>query len=45
VAVAQPLLDAAGVVRDAGVIELGGAGAVDAFIATAKRGRVWTRER
>jgi catalase len=44
VAAAKPLLDAARVVADAGVVELGGAGAIAAFITAAKRGRVWTRE-
>ncbi|HET9624771.1 MAG TPA: catalase [Kofleriaceae bacterium] len=43
VAAARPLLDAAGVIADAGVIDLG-AGSVDDFIAAAKRGRVWARE-
>ena len=43
VAAAQPLLDAARVVPDKGVIDLAGKG-VAKFIETAKRGRIWTRE-
>ncbi|MDQ3338618.1 MAG: catalase [Myxococcota bacterium] len=43
VAAAQPLLDAARVAPDAGVIDLGGKG-IASFIETAKRGRIWARE-
>jgi len=39
---AQPLLDAAGVKPDGGVIMLGKG--ADAFIKTAKEGRIWSRE-
>ena len=41
---AQPLLDAAGVVPDDGVIALEGDDGVDDFIDTAADGRVWDRE-
>jgi catalase len=55
VAAAAPLLVAARLTADEGVIELGGArgrdsvganpaGSVDAFIAAARRGRIWSRE-
>ncbi|HEX4421482.1 MAG TPA: catalase [Kofleriaceae bacterium] len=44
VAAAQPLLDAARVVADAGVIDLAGGAAIAAFIAAARRGRIWARE-
>jgi catalase len=43
VAAAQPLLEAARVKPDAGVIDLGGKG-VAKFIDAAKRGRIWARE-
>ena len=43
VAAAQPLLDAARVVPDEGVVDLTGKG-VARFIDTAKRGRIWARE-
>ncbi|MEJ7602683.1 MAG: catalase [Kofleriaceae bacterium] len=43
VATAQPLLEAARVKPDAGVIDLGGKG-IATFIDTAKRGRIWNRE-
>ena len=43
VGAAQPLLDAAGVKPDAGVIDVGAKGAA-AFVAAAKEGRVWARE-
>jgi catalase len=43
VAAARPLLDAAHVVADAGVIDLGDGG-VAAFVDAAKRGRIWGRE-
>jgi len=43
VATAQPLLDAAGVTRDAGVVDVDKRD-VDAFIRAAKDGRVWARE-
>jgi catalase len=43
VAAARPLLDAARVKADAGVLELT-AGAIPQFIAAAKQGRVWSRE-
>jgi len=43
IAAAEPLLAAAGVKRDAGVIDLAGKG-VDAFIDAAKKGRIWARE-
>ena len=39
---AQPLLDKAGVQPDAGVIALGKS--ADAFLKTAKGGRIWARE-
>ena len=41
---AQPLLDAAGVVADAGVVALKGKGEASAFVDTAASGRVWDRE-
>ena len=40
---AQPLITAARVVDDEGVIDLGGKG-IATFIETAKRGRIWARE-
>ena len=43
VAAAQPLLEAARVKPDAGVVDLGGKG-LASFIDTAKRGRIWNRE-
>ncbi|HET9989663.1 MAG TPA: catalase-related domain-containing protein, partial [Kofleriaceae bacterium] len=43
VGAAQPLLDKAAVVKDKGVIDLAGKGA-DAFVTTAKQGRIWSRE-
>ncbi|HMG21811.1 MAG TPA: catalase [Kofleriaceae bacterium] len=43
-ATAGPLLDAARVVRDAGVIDLAGDGAIGRFITAAKGGRIWSRE-
>ena len=42
-ATAKPLLDAARVQADEGIIDLGRKG-VSQFIETAKRGRIWTRE-
>jgi len=42
VAAAKPLLEAAGVKTDGGVIDL--AKGVDGFITAAKRGRIWARE-
>jgi len=44
VAEARPLLDAARVADDAGVIDLAGGKAIASFITSAKRGRVWSRE-
>lgn len=44
VAEARPLLDAARVGADAGVIELGDAKAIAQFITAAKHGRIWSRE-
>ena len=41
---ARPLLDAARVEGDAGVIDLVGGMAIAEFITAAKRGRVWSRE-
>lgn len=41
---AAPLLDAAGVVKDDGVIVLSGKSSVGGFITTAKQGRRWERE-
>ena len=41
---AQPLLDRAGVKRDAGIVALPNNKAVANFIAAAKRGRIWARE-
>ena len=43
-AAAQPLLDKAGVVPDAGVIALANAKSVGVFIKAAKQGRIWARE-
>lgn len=40
---AQPLLDKAGVVADAGVLAIDGHGG-KAFLSTATKGRVWGRE-
>ena len=42
---AQPLLDKANVVPDAGVITLANQKSVGAFIKAAKQGRIWDRER
>ena len=44
VAEARPLLDAARVTADAGVIDLAGDEAIAQFVMAAKRGRVWSRE-
>jgi len=44
VAEAGPLLGAARVEADAGVIDLAGGKAITSFITAAKRGRVWSRE-
>ncbi|HEX2688914.1 MAG TPA: catalase [Kofleriaceae bacterium] len=44
VAEARPLLDAARVTGDAGVIDLAGDKGISQFLAAAKRGRVWSRE-
>jgi catalase len=44
VAETRPLLDAARVDGDAGVIDLAGGKAISSFITSAKRGRVWSRE-
>jgi catalase len=41
---AGPLLEAARVAPDAGVIELSGDGAIARFVAAAKGGRIWSRE-
>lgn len=41
---AQPLLDAAGVVADAGVVAISGEAQVNGFIDAAANGRVWDRE-
>ena len=41
---AQPLLDRAGVMPDAGLIPLANHNAVSKFIAAAKQGRIWDRE-
>jgi catalase len=41
---AKPLLDAARVESDAGVLAIDNAKAIAAFIETAKRGRIWSRE-
>ncbi len=41
---AQPLLDAAGVMADAGVMPLAGAKDPAAFVAQAGEGRIWARE-
>jgi catalase len=41
---ARPLLDAARVTSDPGVIELTAGAAIATFIATAKKGRLWSRE-
>lgn len=44
VGAARPLLEAARVYRDAGVIDLAGDGAVAQFVTTARAGRIWSRE-
>ena len=44
-AAAQPLLDAAGVVPDAGIVALAEDDDVDEYIDAAADGRVWDRER
>ena len=44
VAAAQPLLERAGVEPDAGVVALQGPKDATAFVAAAKKGRVWDRE-
>ena len=44
VAEARPLLDAARVTADAGVIDLAGGAAIAQFLMAAKRGRIWSRE-
>ena len=41
---AQPLLDAAGVEADAGIVALAGADDATAFVALAGEGRIWARE-
>ncbi len=41
---AQPLLDKAGVVPDAGVLAVDGNGGEKSFVATASKGRIWDRE-
>ena len=41
---AQPLLDAAGVMADAGIVALSGKGSATTFAETAGAGRIWTRE-
>ncbi len=41
---AQPLLDAAGVKADAGIVELAAANDAAAFVALAGEGRIWARE-
>lgn len=41
---AQPLLDAAGVVADLGILPLSDNGSANGFLATAGNGRVWARE-
>ncbi len=41
---AQPLLDAANVKPDAGIVALNGRKAIASFIAAAKNGRIWDRE-
>ncbi len=41
---AQPLLEKAGVVSDAGVIAVDGSGGAKSFVAAASKGRVWDRE-
>ena len=41
---AQPLLDRAGVMPDAGIIPLTNAKSVGTFIKAAKHGRIWQRE-
>jgi catalase len=43
-AASQPLLDAAGVVPDAGVIALAKGADVDGYVDTAASGRIWDRE-
>ncbi len=44
VAAAAPLLDKARVLADAGIIDLSGKSGLAGFIATAKAGRIWSRE-
>jgi catalase len=41
---ARPLLDAARVTADAGVVELAAGNAITTFVTTAKQGRLWSRE-
>jgi catalase len=41
---ARPLLDAARVIDDGGVIELAAGAAIGRFVAVAKQGRLWSRE-
>ncbi len=41
---ARPLLDKAGVTPDAGVVDLKAEKAIDAYLKTAKEGRIWARE-
>lgn len=41
---AAPLVERAGIERDAGVVAIDGAKGVGAFIAAAKNGRIWDRE-
>jgi catalase len=41
---AQPLLDAAGVIPDDGIVAVAGKKEVSAFIALAENGRIWARE-
>jgi catalase len=41
---AHPLLDAARVIPDPGVIDLAAGTAIATFVATAKQGRIWSRE-
>ena len=43
-AAAQPLLDAAGVIADAGIVVLGKADVAADWLATAAKGRIWARE-
>lgn len=42
---AQPLLDAARVEADEGVIDLSRKGGAGKFVEAAKQGRIWSRER